>query len=316
MTGAHNDGTNENLHRQSFEDVAGLALDDAQPAIRRLLAVMVCLRDRSYGCPWDIEQDFATIAPYTLEEAYEVVAAIEAGNRDALQGELGDLLLQVVYHCQMAAEESAFTFETVARGVTEKMIARHPHVFGDETVRDTASMNRKWEAQKAQERAAQAAAEGRVPSRLDNLPLALPALTRAYKLQNRAARVGFDWPDYRGAQAKLQEETGELSRALDALDGDETGRADKRAAVADELGDVLFAATNLARKLDLDPEGVLRGANRKFEARFRGMEAKLQAAEQAPEACSLAYLEKLWQQAKGDGDRGQSRARGNDGKSE
>ncbi len=282
----------------SFDELAALALDEAQPASRRLLALMACLRDKARGCPWDIEQDFGSIAPYTLEEAYEVVAAIEAGDRAALQSELGDLLLQVVYHAQMGAEEGSFDFEAVARDVTDNMVARHPHVFGDDEVRDAAAMRQKWEALKAQERAVQAQSEGRAPSRLDNLPLALPALTRAYKLQNRAARMGFDWPDHRGAQAKLDEEVGELNRALAQLDGN--GDAASRAAVADEMGDVLFATTNLARKLGLDPEGVLRGANRKFERRFRGMEAKLADSETAPESCSLAYLERLWQQAKAD----------------
>lgn len=313
MSAAAGEASSLTAGGDAFAARAALALDETQPAIRRLLNLMACLRDPIHGCPWDIEQTFETIAPYTLEEAYEVVAAIEAGDREALRGELGDLLLQVVYHAQMAAEEGHFDVEGVAFDVTRKMIARHPHVFGDDSVEDAAAMRRKWESLKAQERAQQARAEGREPSRLDNLPLALPALTRAYKLQNRAARVGFDWPDHRGAQAKLEEETGELRRALADWAAAGSNDSERLADVADEMGDVLFAATNLARKLGLDPESTLRAANRKFERRFRGIEAQLAASGEEPGSCSLAYLERLWQAAKardgsgGDGDAGAAR---------
>jgi len=250
--------------------------------IDRLLAVMRRLRDPERGCPWDIEQTFATIAPYTIEEAYEVADAIERGALDELPGELGDLLLQVVYHSRMAEEAGLFAFDDVALAVTEKLIARHPHVFEALEVRTAAAQREHWEATKAAERAAKAAANGSRPSVLDDLPKGLPALTRAIKLQKRAARVGFDWPDLDGVRAKVNEELDELERA----------GADER---EDEFGDLLFTLVNHARRLGLDPETALRRANAKFERRFRLMEG---ASEASLETLDLDALEALWQQAK------------------
>lgn len=240
------------------------------------------LRDPERGCPWDIEQTFATIAPYTIEEAYEVADAIERGALDELPGELGDLLLQVVYHSRMAEEAGLFAFDDVALAVTEKLIARHPHVFEALEVRTAAAQREHWEATKAAERAAKAAANGSRPSVLDDLPKGLPALTRAIKLQKRAARVGFDWPDLDGVRAKVNEELDELERA----------GADER---EDEFGDLLFTLVNHARRLGLDPETALRRANAKFERRFRLMEG---ASEASLETLDLDALEALWQQAK------------------
>jgi len=240
------------------------------------------LRDPERGCPWDIEQTFATIAPYTIEEAYEVADAIERGALDELPGELGDLLLQVVYHSRMAEEAGLFAFDDVARAVTEKLIARHPHVFEALEVRSAAAQREHWEATKAAERAAKAAAGGTRPSVLDDLPKGLPALTRALKLQKRAARVGFDWPDLDGVRAKVNEELDEL----------EAANPEER---EDELGDLLFTLVNHARRLGIDPETALRRANAKFEGRFRAMEG---ASEAPLETLDLDALETLWQQAK------------------
>jgi len=260
-------------------------LSDQPPADRpidQLLAVMRRLRDPERGCPWDIEQTFATIAPYTIEEAYEVADAIERGALDELPGELGDLLLQVVYHSRMAEEAGLFAFDDVARAVTEKLIARHPHVFEALEVRSAAAQREHWEATKAAERAAKAAAGGTRPSVLDDLPKGLPALTRALKLQKRAARVGFDWPDLDGVRAKVNEELDEL----------EAANPEER---EDELGDLLFTLVNHARRLGIDPETALRRANAKFEGRFRAMEG---ASEAPLETLDLDALETLWQQAK------------------
>jgi nucleoside triphosphate diphosphatase len=247
-----------------------------------LLAVMRRLRDPERGCPWDIEQTFATIAPYTIEEAYEVADAIEREALDELPGELGDLLLQVVYHARMAEEAGLFAFDDVAQAVTDKLIARHPHVFEALEVRTAAAQREHWEATKAAERAAKAAASGSRPSVLDDLPKGLPALTRAFKLQKRAARVGFDWPDLEGVRAKVNEELDELEQA----------GPDER---EDELGDLLFTLVNHARRLGIDPETALRRANAKFEGRFRAMEG---ASEAPLETLDLDALEALWQQAK------------------
>jgi nucleoside triphosphate diphosphatase len=267
----------------SREGPEGPDANDRQ--IDRLLAVMRRLRDPERGCPWDIEQTFATIAPYTIEEAYEVADAIEREAWDDLVGELGDLLLQVVYHAQMAEEAGLFAFEDVARAIAEKLIARHPHVFAAEEVRTAAAQREHWEATKAAERAAKAAAADAEASILDDLPHGLPALTRAFKLQKRAARVGFDWPDLDGVRAKVNEELDELEAAA----------PDQR---EDELGDLLFTLVNHARRLGLDPETALRRANAKFERRFRAMET---ASDQPLEALELDGLEALWQQAKGSG---------------
>jgi ATP diphosphatase len=257
----------------------------AADALKRLLEIMAALRTPGTGCPWDLEQTFETIAPYTIEEAYEVADAIARRDWPAVADECGDLLLQVVYYAQMGAEDGRFDFAAIARGIAEKMIRRHPHVFGTETRESTAVQTAAWEAQKAEERAKRA--ETGV---LDGIPLALPALMRAAKLTRRAARVGFDWPDAAAVLEKLDEETAELRAELAA--GSDAAR------LADEVGDMLFVLANLARKLDLDPEACLRGANAKFERRFGAIEAALAAQGRSPDDASLAEMEAHWQAAK------------------
>lgn len=258
-------------------------------AIDELIATMAKLRDPDGGCPWDLEQNFATIKPYTIEEAYEVGDAIDRGDLDDLRGELGDLLFQVVYHAQMASEEGVFAFEDVARAINDKMIARHPHVFGDAEVRTAASQTDAWEKQKASERAAKAAKDGREPSVLDDVPAGLPALMRAEKLGKRAARVGFDWPDAGGVVAKLREELDEIDEAL--ADG-------SLEAVQEEVGDLLFAMAQLARKAGVDAEESLRQANLKFAGRFQAMEAAARAEGSSLPAEDMDRLEKRWVVAK------------------
>ncbi|MCU0983356.1 MAG: nucleoside triphosphate pyrophosphohydrolase [Acetobacteraceae bacterium] len=258
---------------------------EAAHELSRLLRIMAALRDPQAGCPWDREQSFDTIAPYTIEEAYEVADAIARRDWASVADECGDLLLQVVYYAQMGAEDGRFDFAAIARGIAEKMIRRHPHVFGPETRETTAVQTAAWEAQKAEERAARA--ETGV---LAGIPLALPALTRAAKLTRRAARVGFDWPDAAAVLDKLDEETAELRTELAA--GAEPAR------LADELGDMLFVLANLARKLDLDPEACLRGANAKFERRFGAIEAALATQGRSPDQASLEEMEAHWQAAK------------------
>ena len=259
--------------------------------VGHLLEIMARLRDPDDGCPWDREQTFETIAPYTIEEAYEVAEAIAAGDRDALRDELGDLLFQVVFYAQMSAETGGFTFADVVAGISDKMVRRHPHVFGTDAVESAAAQTEAWETFKAAERKARADARGEAPSALDGVPAALPALARALKLQKRAARVGFDWPDAAGALDKLTEEVAEL-RA-------ETGRGegDPRA-LAEELGDVLFSWVNVARFHGVDAEAALRATNTKFVRRFRHIEAGLAAQGRTPADASLEELEALWQQAK------------------
>ncbi|MBK1698001.1 nucleoside triphosphate pyrophosphohydrolase [Rhodovibrio salinarum] len=258
--------------------------------IDRLRAVMACLRDPHRGCPWDIEQTFATIAPYTIEEAYEVAEAIRNADMGELCDELGDLLLQVVYHAQMASEDGQFDFDDVAAGCADKMIRRHPHVFADERVTGADAQTVNWERQKADERARKARAEGRDPSALDDLSLGLPALMRASKLSKRAARTGFDWPEAEQVFAKIDEEIGELRQ--------EIARGDAPEAVHEEMGDLLFTVANLARKLDVDPETALRDANAKFERRFREVERRVAAEGRRPQDCSLDELEAHWQAGK------------------
>ncbi|WP_207478766.1 nucleoside triphosphate pyrophosphohydrolase [Arenibaculum pallidiluteum] len=257
--------------------------------IDRLLAVMARLRDPETGCPWDLEQDFGTIAPHTIEEAYEVADAIERGDMTELREELGDLLFQVVFYAQMAQERGLWDFDAVAGAVTDKMIRRHPHVFGADSVESADAMVVRWEDQKAQERAAKAADEGREPSVLDGVIAGLPALTRAMKLQKRAARVGFDWTDPADILDKIEEEIGELRTELAARERDR---------IEDELGDLLFAVTNLARRLEVEPEGALRRTNAKFERRFRRIEALLAVQGRSTDQTSLEEMEALWQQAK------------------
>jgi len=254
--------------------------------MRRLLAIMARLRDPERGCPWDIEQDFDSIAPYTIEEAYEVADAIARRDHDGLCDELGDLLFQVVYHAAMAEEAGRFGFDEVVRGISDKMLRRHPHVFGDESRDKSAEQQtRDWERIKAAERAGRTAAA----SALDGVTAGLPALTRAVKLQNRAARVGFDWPDAGAVLDKIAEETRELVEARDAGDA---GR------LAEEYGDLMFVMANLARHLGIDPEGALRQANAKFTRRFRGIEAALAERGARPEQSSLAEMDALWDEMK------------------
>jgi ATP diphosphatase len=260
--------------------------DRSRPGIARLLEVMRRLRDPERGCPWDQEQDFASIAPYTIEEAYEVADAIRRRAWDELEGELGDLLLQVVYHARMAEEARLFDFEAVAHGIADKMIRRHPHVFGAAVVESASAQRRAWEEVKAAERAGRTAD----PSVLADLPLALPALTRAQKLQGRAARIGFDWREPAPILDKIAEELAELRAAIAAGEG-----AERR---AEELGDLLFAVVNLARRLELDAEEALRAANAKFERRFRAVEARARATGRDPADLGLEALDALWEEVK------------------
>jgi len=259
---------------------------DPDGGLPRLVAIMARLRDPEAGCPWDLEQTFDTIAPYTIEEAYEVADAIARGSLPELRDELGDLLLQVVYHARMAEEAGAFALPDVIRAVSDKMVRRHPHVFGDEQGDKTAEQQTAdWERLKAAERAARPATAGA----LAGVAAGLPALTRAVKLQDRAARVGFDWPDATAVLDKIAEETAELVEARDA--GDD-------ARVAEEYGDLMFVMANLARHLRLDPEAALRAANAKFTRRFRAIETALAADGRSPSDSSLAEMDALWDAAK------------------
>jgi ATP diphosphatase len=259
--------------------------------IARLIEIMAALRTPDTGCPWDLEQDFATIAPYTIEEAYEVADAIARGDLADLRDELGDLLLQVVFHARMAEERGAFDFGGVVEAVTSKMIRRHPHVFADAEGKTATAVKGMWEEIKAAERA-EKPGEEKAPSALDGVPLALPALTRALKLQEKAGRVGFDWNDPRAVLAKIREEADEIEAELDA--GDRQG-VEKAAA---EVGDLLFAVVNLARHLHADPEGILRATNLKFERRFHSIERALAAQGKTPRESSLADMDALWDAAK------------------
>ena len=259
--------------------------------IDRLLTIMARLRDPAGGCPWDLEQTFATIAPYTLEEAYEVADAIERNDLNDVKEELGDLLLQVVFHARMAEEQGAFAFEDVAAAICDKMVRRHPHVFGGAASRGTAFESRAeqgaaWEEIKAAERAAKGAHQAGV---LDDVPAGLPGLVRAVKLTKRAARVGFDWPDTLSVLEKLREETAELEAEITVGD---------KAKAREELGDLLFVCANLARKLDVDPEDTLRAANAKFIRRFGFIERELAAQGRRPEQSDLEEMDALWDEAK------------------
>jgi ATP diphosphatase len=265
------------------------SLSRSQSEIDRLLDVMARLRDPESGCPWDKVQTFETIAPYTIEEAYEVAEAIAEGDMEGLQGELGDLLFQVIFYAQMSSESGRYGFADIARSISDKMIRRHPHVFAGASVESADAQTAEWEAQKREEREAKSKARGVFPSVLDDVPAALPALARAVKLQKRAAGVGFDWPDVSGVLDKMAEEVEELRVEQTA------GNAD---AMAEELGDVLFAWTNLARHHKIDPETALRRANAKFERRFRRIEALLSVENRRPDDADLKELEALWNQAK------------------
>ncbi len=255
-----------------------------------LLAVMARLRDPDGGCPWDVQQTFATIAPYTIEEAYEVADAIARNDVDGLKDELGDLLLQVVYHAQMASEDDRFGFADVVDAITRKMIRRHPHVFEDVSRRDEFMSTDLWDRIKAEEKAARGHGGG---GTLDDVPVGLPGLTRAVKLQKRAAKVGFDWPHLAPVLEKAEEEIAELKEAI-AEDGD--GLSKER--VAEEFGDLLFVMANLARHLGVDPEAALRGANAKFVRRFESIEAALAEDGRKPEDATLDEMDQLWDAAK------------------
>ena len=261
-------------------------VNDEKAGLARLMEIMRRLRDPETGCPWDIEQDFASIAPYTIEEAYEVADAIERGAMGELQDELGDLLLQVVYHSQMAQEAGLFGFDDVVNAISAKMYRRHPHVFGDESRHKSAAQQvSDWEQIKAQERGD----KPETTSALDGVAAGLPALTRAVKLQNRAARVGFDWPETSMVLDKIIEEAGELVEARDSLSKEK---------ITEEFGDLLFVMANLARHLDIEPETILRSANAKFTRRFNGVEDLLKARGKTPEQSDLAEMDALWNEVK------------------
>lgn len=265
--------------------------------IMRLIEIMAALRTAGTGCPWDLTQNFATIAPYTIEEAYEVADAIERRDFDDLRDELGDLLLQVVFHARMAEEAGLFGFGDVVEAITEKLVRRHPHVFGDAGSLDTEAVNALWDKIKAQEKAERSArravdangARERREGALAGVPVALPALTRALKLQEKAGKVGFDWNDPLAVLAKIREEADEIAAEL------ASGAA---GAAREEVGDLLFAAVNLARHLGADPEAALRATNEKFERRFGYIEQALAAAGKTPEQSTLAEMDELWNEAK------------------
>jgi ATP diphosphatase len=277
--------------------------------IADLIAVMAALRTPITGCPWDLEQTFRTIAPYTVEEAYEVADAIERGDLPDLKEELGDLLLQVVYHARMAEEQGAFGFDDVVDGITRKMERRHPHVFGDQAARSAGAAKDFWERIKAEEKAHKAAERARMDARtgaagndrnaapgiparaglLADVPLPLPALTRAVKLQDKAAKVGFDWPSLAPVMDKMKEELAELEAAREGA---------SREQIEEEFGDLLFVVTNVARHLKLDPEAALRAANAKFERRFSRIEALLHEQGRHPAQSTLAEMDGLWERAK------------------
>lgn len=278
------------------------SIDGAPGELSTLLAIMAKLRDPETGCPWDIEQDFESIAPYTIEEAYEVADAIQRGDKEDLCDELGDLLLQVVFHAQMAKEEGSFAFDDVVAAVNTKMIRRHPHVFGDVDRDDPQAVKVRWEEIKTEEkeekRKRQLAKNGNLgegqdqpASAIDGVPTTLPALQRAFKLQAKAARVGFDWPTPNAVMDKLAEETNEVAEELAASPHD-------RARLEDEIGDVLFVVTNLARKLNIDPSVALERTNQKFIKRFQWVEHVLSDTDTPVGSASLDTMEAAWQRAK------------------
>jgi len=257
--------------------------------IARLIEIMVALRAPETGCPWDLEQNFQTIAPYTLEEAYEVVDAIQRGDLDDLRDELGDLLLQVVYHARLAEEQNAFDFPSVVEAITAKMIRRHPHVFGDMKDRSPEAIKGQWAKIKAAEKAAKPQKADTPKGLLSSVTVALPGLTRALKLQEQASRVGFDWHDVQIVLAKIREETNEVAEALETKN---------RECIAEEIGDLLFAVVNLARHQDEDPEALMRAANKKFEKRFGYIEDALAREGKSLGDASLTEMEALWKKAK------------------
>lgn len=257
--------------------------------LSRLLDIMARLRDPQRGCPWDQKQTFTSIAPHTLEEAYEVVDAIERGNFDDLEEELGDLLLQVVYYTQMANEQGRFDFDTVAKGIADKLIRRHPHVFDDAAFSSDAELSEAWEVEKARERKVKQSGYYSA-SILDGIAKALPELVRAEKLQKRAAQVGFDWPETTEIFFKIEEELGEVHDVLSQNEGHDR--------LEEELGDLLFAIVNLSRHVEIAPESALRRANQKFELRFRAIESRLAEQGRSPHECTLEELDNLWDEVK------------------
>ncbi len=263
------------------------------PRIDDLLAIMAQLRHPQSGCPWDVAQTFASVAPYTIEEAFEVADAVARGDMAGLKDELGDLLLQVVFHARMAEEAGLFAFGDVVGAICEKMTRRHPHVFGDAKVADAAAQTVSWENIKASERADAARARTCPASVLDGIPAGMPAMKQAEKLQKRAARVGFDWTEAKDVLGKIREELEEVAAEFDRPSGDGDS-----ARLTDEVGDLLFACVNLARKANIDPGMALRGTNLKFDRRFRRIEALLAAAGRTPAEATLAEMEALWVQAK------------------
>ncbi len=273
------------------------AMNSGERPIDRLLEIMAALRAPVTGCPWDLEQSFGTIAPYTIEEAYEVADAIERGDLDDLKDELGDLLLQVVFHAQMATEADAFDFDDVAAAISDKMVRRHPHVFGDGQADAPDAVKAQWEtikAEESRERAERRAGKGLAADDerfLDAVPVALPALLAALKLQKKAARVGFDWPETVAVIDKIREELGEVEAELAGLPA-------SRDRLEDEIGDLLFAVANLARHLKIEPEAALRRTNAKFRRRFGHIEDRLRASGQSLDAASLNEMEAHWQAAK------------------
>ena len=264
---------------------------DPSRDIARLIEIMAALRTPHSGCPWDLQQNFKTIAPYTLEEAYEVADAIERADMEDLRDELGDLLLQVVFHARMAQEQDAFEFGDVVYAITEKLVRRHPHVFGDTRGMTPDAVRGLWDKIKAEEKAERDARRGgaELDGALSGVPVALPALQRAQKLQSKAGKVGFDWTDPLAVLDKINEEAGEVREAITAGD---------RAGAAEEVGDLLFAMVNLARHLDVDADAALRGANQKFERRFGSIETALAAKGKRPQDATLAEMDALWDAAK------------------
>jgi ATP diphosphatase len=286
-----------NAQAPTRDEIFALAAKARQPdpfTLDDLTQIMAILRTPVIGCPWDLEQSFATIAPHTIEEAYEVADAIARGDLGDLKDELGDLLLQVIYHARLAEEQQAFDFADAADHLARKLIRRHPHVFGDETALKAGQVRGMWDRIKAEEASAKAAAQGKQtaeapPSALDGVPVGLPALTRSVKIQRKAAKVGFDWAEVSQILAKLNEEIAELKHEIDA---------GAQAAIEEEFGDMLFVMANLARRLEIDPEHALRGANAKFMRRFRHIERWLAEGGTKPEETSLADMEALWLEAK------------------
>lgn len=281
--------------RDEISALAAKASGADRFTVTDLTRIMAILRTPVIGCPWDLEQNFATIAPYTIEEAYEVADAIARGDLYDLKDELGDLLLQVVYHARLAEEQLAFDFAGTADHLARKLIRRHPHVFGDETAQQAGQVRGVWDRIKREEASAKAAAQGEQPGQvpasvLDGVPIGLPALTRSVKIQRKAAKVGFDWSDVSQILAKLQEETAELQQEIDA---------GEPAAIEEEFGDMLFVMANLARRLEIDPEHALRAANAKFIRRFAHIERRLAERGVQPKDTSLAEMEALWMEAKG-----------------